>query len=269
MGDFSIPKEVIREFIELYRSEPCLWRVKSKAYSDRVKKAEAYEKLIVKLREVEPEATRDTVVKKINNLRTAYRKELRKVTSSIAMGCAPDEVYVPRLWYFNLLSFLNDQDISDTPVSNFCDTELKEEQDPLPCESIFIDDYKTAETPSGSETYEASSPPPPPPPPLASLPHSIATCNETQLLPHPGPSRKRLRKREGDETDYLLSFVGERLRASQPEDQFDIAGRYVAAKLRNLPRDQCIYAEKFIHEILFEAELGNLSKGTLFSTEPS
>jgi hypothetical protein len=36
-------KDFLTEFFELYRSNPCLWKIKSKEYMDRDKKNEAYE----------------------------------------------------------------------------------------------------------------------------------------------------------------------------------------------------------------------------------
>ena len=59
---------MIVEFIELYRSEPCLWQVKSEEYHDRTKKDVAYSKLVKKLEELEPGATKKSVVMKINSL---------------------------------------------------------------------------------------------------------------------------------------------------------------------------------------------------------
>ena len=46
-----------REFIELYRNNECLWRVKSKSYIDGNKKNEAYQTLLGKLKEYDAEAT--------------------------------------------------------------------------------------------------------------------------------------------------------------------------------------------------------------------
>lgn len=68
----------IEEFIKLYESEPCLWHIKLKDYHDRNKKDSAYAKLVNKQKEVEPNATKDSVIKKINNMRSAYRKENKK-----------------------------------------------------------------------------------------------------------------------------------------------------------------------------------------------
>lgn len=114
-------KEFMVQFIELYRSFSCLWKVKSKEYSDRNAKSQAYDILIEKMRTVEESANRETVVKKINSLRTTYRKELKKVLSSEKSGAGADDVYVPHLWYFDLLSFFRDQETPRTSVSNMDD----------------------------------------------------------------------------------------------------------------------------------------------------
>nr|CAH7759795.1 unnamed protein product [Callosobruchus chinensis] len=44
----------LEEFIAIYHNEPCLWRVKSKDYHDRVKNEAAYLKLIKKWKEIDP-----------------------------------------------------------------------------------------------------------------------------------------------------------------------------------------------------------------------
>lgn len=71
--------QVIVDFIELYRSEPCLWQVTSADYHDRAKKDAAYSRLAKKLEEMEPGTTKKSVLSKINSLRSAYRKEKKKL----------------------------------------------------------------------------------------------------------------------------------------------------------------------------------------------
>jgi hypothetical protein len=56
-------KDFLVEFIELFREEECLWKVKSEYYYNKSKKDASYRTLIGKVQEVEPDATRDTVVK--------------------------------------------------------------------------------------------------------------------------------------------------------------------------------------------------------------
>lgn len=110
--------EVIEEFIDMYKLEPCLWRVKSKEYHDREKRDAAYAKLVLKLKELEPDATKKSVIRKINSLRSNVRKEKKKWDMSMKSGASTDNVYVPKLWYLNLFDFLGDQDIPSASRSN-------------------------------------------------------------------------------------------------------------------------------------------------------
>ncbi|XP_047098167.1 uncharacterized protein LOC124711944 [Schistocerca piceifrons] len=114
------PKAFITEFIELYKSLPCLWKVKSKEYNDRNKKNLAYRKMVAKLKEMDPSADRDSVIKKINSLRSSYRKEKRKTNESMMSGASEDDVHIPRLWYYHLLQFLDGEETQHgMTVSNY------------------------------------------------------------------------------------------------------------------------------------------------------
>ncbi|RZF33858.1 hypothetical protein LSTR_LSTR009882 [Laodelphax striatellus] len=44
-----------------------------------------------------------------------YKKELNKVRKSEMSGAGEEDMCKPSLWYFNLLDFLNDQDVPRTP----------------------------------------------------------------------------------------------------------------------------------------------------------
>nr|XP_034836340.1 uncharacterized protein LOC117992734 [Maniola hyperantus] len=102
-------REWLEEFIELYRSEPCLWNTKGKEYHNRELKRSAYTKLIEKLKIIDPSADKDAVVKKINNIRSTYKKERKKIADSKKSGAGTQEVYKPKLWYYSMLLFLDDQ----------------------------------------------------------------------------------------------------------------------------------------------------------------
>jgi hypothetical protein len=106
-------RKALLEFLECYRSLPILWDTNHVAYSNRQKKSDAYNELLNKFKRVETNATRETVVRKINSMRSAFRKELKKVRDSKRSGASADEVYKPSLWYFNELLFLVDQDTPD------------------------------------------------------------------------------------------------------------------------------------------------------------
>nr|CAI5848387.1 unnamed protein product [Callosobruchus analis]CAI5866035.1 unnamed protein product [Callosobruchus analis] len=72
------------EFIESYREQVCLWDVTSKDYSYKQKRNASYE--MQKLKEINPQATIEILEKKISNMRTALRRELKNVQSSKRTG---------------------------------------------------------------------------------------------------------------------------------------------------------------------------------------
>lgn len=112
------------EFIDLYKSYPCLWMIKSKEYSNRDAKTAAYNVLIEKMKEKNERANRETVTKKINSMRSSFRKEMKKVTASRKSGAAADDIYHPRLWYYHLLLFLQDQEDARESVTNISEVSL-------------------------------------------------------------------------------------------------------------------------------------------------
>lgn len=80
MGDSRYwSKEVITNFIELYKSYPCLWKIKSRDYTNRNLKNAAYNKLVDFCKSINPEANRDYVAKKIQSFRGSFRKEMKKL----------------------------------------------------------------------------------------------------------------------------------------------------------------------------------------------
>lgn len=121
MDSRNVSKEFITEFLELYRSFPCLWKIKSKDYSDRDKKRCAYEALVDKFKEVQEDVTKETVVKKIDSFRGSFRKELKKLEASKKSGAGTTDLYKPKLWYFYNLYFLIDQETPRTSILNIND----------------------------------------------------------------------------------------------------------------------------------------------------
>ena len=118
MGDKNAEKGFILEFIEVYRSLPALWDVKCKDYCNRSKKGEQYEVLIEKYRENYPDAEKQDVIKKINSLRTNFRKELNRIRNAEKSGAGADDVE-PTLWYFEEMRFLVTQEIPTSSVNMF------------------------------------------------------------------------------------------------------------------------------------------------------
>jgi hypothetical protein len=80
------PKEDERKFIleciEVYNSLPALWNVKREDYSNRIKKKEQYDHLLRKYTERFPDADKNQLIKKLNSLRTNFRRELKRIKDS-------------------------------------------------------------------------------------------------------------------------------------------------------------------------------------------
>ena len=66
------------EFIELYRGQPSLWKIKSAEYSDRRKKIASYDILVSKLQQKDSSATKDTVDKKLTACVLLFVKNVQK-----------------------------------------------------------------------------------------------------------------------------------------------------------------------------------------------
>lgn len=135
--------EFTANFIELYRSLPSLWKVKSADYGNKLKKAEAY-KILVNLVQTEDEkADEDFVKAKINTLRSSFRKELQKIRNSKRPN-SKEPVHVPKLWYFEMLTFLTEQEsrhtsnINEDQEINGEETELIECPDQLVTAEVNI-----------------------------------------------------------------------------------------------------------------------------------
>lgn len=122
-------KERTLEFIDIFKSEECLWMIKSKDYMNKIKRDVAYTHLVDFVKTFDVNANKDTVTKKIANLRTVFKRELKKITTKVS-GAGADEVYEPKIWYFQDLMFLKDQETPRGGVSNMPGLEVfpREEQ---------------------------------------------------------------------------------------------------------------------------------------------
>ncbi|XP_066989896.1 uncharacterized protein [Macrobrachium rosenbergii] len=228
----SCASDFLSDFIEIYRNEPCLWFTKSKDYSNREVRNAAYGKLVNKLQEIDPSANKDTVVKKINNLRSSYNKELKKVQASKSSGSGSDSIYTPKLSYFHLMHFIKDQNVECEPsVSNMSlnTQEINEEQSQ---EDDLTEDREDDSSllPSG---------------------------HTTSVLPAPP---KRRRSVQG-KADHVLDLVAKRMEAP-PNSEYDVFGMYVAKMLQSLHlANPGMYpvVKKLMNDAIFEGEMGTLT----------
>lgn len=111
----------IKDFIDLYRQHKCLWKIKDATYANRALRTKAYQELLGLYKTVDAGATVESVKNKINNMRSAFRKELKKVKMSKRSGSSADEIYTPSLWYYDLFLFTADQEECRETLSSCVD----------------------------------------------------------------------------------------------------------------------------------------------------
>ena len=99
--------EYMIPLLQSYRRNECLWNNTLKDYSNTVKRANAIARVVEDLRPHLRAADlhlldADRVAKKLNSTRTAYRRELKKIEESERSGAGANDIYVPKLVWFNL-----------------------------------------------------------------------------------------------------------------------------------------------------------------------
>lgn len=91
-------KSITTEFIKLYQSEQCLWKISSVEYKNKNLKSVVYNELIEFLKcKGLANATVKEVKSKIQNIRRMVRKERAKVEASRRSGRGTDDLYTPTL----------------------------------------------------------------------------------------------------------------------------------------------------------------------------
>ena len=105
-------------FITCLREHPCFWKVTRDDYKDRDVRNSAVKTMISAMRKSMFDLTSESLKKKWNTLRTQYRKEHRLVLNSKKSGAGTADFYVPKLWCYDQLSFLDEADVHHESVSS-------------------------------------------------------------------------------------------------------------------------------------------------------
>ncbi|CAJ0922608.1 unnamed protein product [Ranitomeya imitator] len=218
-------QDCVRALIEMYRSLPCLWKIKSADYSNRYKKKDAYEKLA---------------------LRTVYKKELNKVEKSLKSGAGTDDVYVPKLWYYDLLAFTRDQEIPRPcqTVTSICAPSPEENLPESPDEHVPL---QQRERPEGNDVQSHQS--------------SRSPCLEDQRRPQ-RPSRKR-KSTAGTPVDLLA--MANNILSKHAATQLSAFPTLVEERLKKLDVTQRSHAERLMFDVLNAAAAGKLSDTSMLN----
>ncbi|KAK2580359.1 hypothetical protein KPH14_010603 [Odynerus spinipes] len=273
-ADCGYTHDFLTEFIQLYRALPCLWQVRCKGYKDRLLRNRAYDVLAQKLREVNESADRDTVIRKINTLRTAFRREYKKVLRSQYTVEEPQEQYKPSLWYYDLLKFVTEQNDEELGMKN------EESSDENVGLALSTDETTPIQT--NIEKIE----PPSPVPSRSNTPSNfrpvILQTEGSYGLEYSLPtmmdlpsSKKRkhtaacVRDRCTDTQPAYTDISPKQIVGCPVEEDLKTFGLYVASKLKKSTERQCIIAERIIAEVLLRANFGTLDENTTLTEKSS
>ncbi|PIO22552.1 hypothetical protein AB205_0098530, partial [Aquarana catesbeiana] len=230
MVDKFTSPHFLPQFLEMYRDLPCLWKVRSKDYSDRQKHNEAYNKLAELCTVVYSKADISYVTKKIANLRTVFKKELNKINESKRSGAGADQVYMPRLWYSESLHFLTDQEEARPSVSSI---------DTISGNISGDEEDGTFEEMADSQDLFG---------------------NETQTVTSPPVSKNKKRKTRQESTGNFLLQASAAL--NQKRDECDDLDAFAAKKIHRMSEDQKQLLEPLLIQLLNKGLRGELTTNT-------
>lgn len=254
-------RKFLKEFILLYRNLPCLWHVNNTGYKDRRTRNRAYDALVDKLKEVNVGADRDMVLRKINVLRTTFRREYKKVRAS--EWNHPRARYKTNLWWYDLMLFVVDQYNSQTRNEINNDNEMKMETTEFEEYHEEIAEQRAPGLTDNMKKTELIVP--------SEVPfHTVFL--ETNDMCSREPCAEVIRGQQHYTQNTSASKNMEhtceivlRENGSAHNDDFQIFTTYVASKLKRCTARQSMIAEKIIADVLLRANLGTLTENTCLS----
>ncbi|XP_063623067.1 uncharacterized protein LOC134795167 [Cydia splendana] len=247
------------QFITEFETLSELWNSQHTDYTNKLKRQKGYNKLLTIFKRYKPNATVDDVRKKINSLRSNYRRELRRIAETHRNG----DVYTPRSKSFKLLSFLYDTEMPDyteqspQTVDVFVKCEEPETTESLhlsmsPVNDTF--DYNSI-SPTTQTKDECQPPFLPVRSPMYVQVHHPSTTDETFNNYNSISSTQT----KSEACQAFLSSARNQQQPFQHTTAWSLAHIW-SQKLEKMEPMQRLLAEKAINDVLFEAELGNLNR---------
>ncbi|KAI5638555.1 alcohol dehydrogenase transcription factor myb/SANT-like domain-containing protein [Phthorimaea operculella] len=245
MALMASDKRLYTELLLLYKDFPCLWDNRQVEYSNREAKDHAYDVLLEKFRQIEDGANMVELKKKIEHMRAAYRREHKKVLLSRLQG---GEEYAPHLWYYELLTFLNE-------VSDFSRLE------PVPRGPRESRSRDRDDDCSKYDMDDTNSPPPPPPPTKKKVKKRKISRSPPPVYSdqNDSPISEDMNNEEYElpfknETSQSTTFV-----SANHMNEWESFGTTVGLQLKDVDPAQRMIAEKLISDVIFDARFNRLT----------
>nr|XP_014090856.1 uncharacterized protein LOC106617912 [Bactrocera oleae] len=247
-----------KDFIKIYEESPALWDPRSMAYKKPYLKREAYTKLRDKLREIDPNVQIDYVKRRINGLRSCYRRELRRIQDSKRKG---DNLYRPTLFYFKEMHFLDD--VLDIDIERDEREGKIERRGRKPNSNNKLTKKRTPDSAPSSSTEEDSEKS------LAVTSPKTTAMSQTQHQQQPVAtlSTQQFNVLPLQSTSAAAGIVNTHSLTASLSLEAQTLGASWVALYHRLERDQQLYANKAIMEVLYQGALGRLNADSYKSLE--
>lgn len=109
-------RKILEEFIDLYKSYPCLNKIQWVPWSTTTGNSlQSFDK---KIKGIGTRNNQRYSGKENKQFKKQRPKEKKKYESSLKSGASADDVYWPKLWYYDMISFLSDQEAPQKSTSN-------------------------------------------------------------------------------------------------------------------------------------------------------
>lgn len=197
------------------------------------------------------EIQKQDIVKKMHTLKLQFQREISAVKASQKSGARANDVYVPKLWCYDELSFLADGVVIHASTSNLEQTsstqQIDEAASPPGHDESSVDAVLSRTAPSV----------------FTPAPNPSTAFPGTSPSPTPSTSLQRPAKRKQKETfDQVITLPIDKLSSGPTQRNLGPAlniSNLVYNKLSAMEAQQRIIAKKLITEVLSLGEIGLLT----------
>ncbi|KAB0803073.1 hypothetical protein PPYR_00043 [Photinus pyralis] len=235
-------KEVWTDIIDTFRDMPFLWDKTNSNYLNRDMRQEGFNILLDKYKVFDKSATLDVFKKKLENMRTTYNRELKKIKNSKITGSGLDDIYIPSLWYFDLMGFLTE---NTQPSRDGKDT-LENSTQETPQVPVELSNENALDQ-EASGTNAATQ---------EEIPSTSKMTNT-----------KRQRKSLDKAKEEVLKKANKLL--DDTEQEWEIIGKSLGLQLSTVDPQQSAIANKLISDVIFYAKLGKLTENASIILNPA
>ena len=236
--------------LELYHGFPILWNVLSSDYKKRNIQIIFLRKFQEGLSTTIPSITVEDINEKLHKLRTQYQKERNKIKSSSRNGLEMEYVYKPMLWFYEKMSFLDENEIKPS-VSTLNEENILKENVQSEISLTDLNDMNTYvsenKIPSGSDKISDVT---------SSIDVDVDITSPKCVLPELSSSNISSKKRKlyDEFSTFIKNDIDMKMKSlvnpTVERDMFSVFAKMIMEELKCLSPRQQIYTKKLMYDAL-------------------